>query len=277
MTTTDQTTIDQTTTDQTASHQRRGTGSPTWIDLSTPDAGGAKAFYGALFGWTFEDLGEQFGHYHYILRDGAPVGGLMSTDGMTCPEGGELPIEWGVYLSVPDVESALRAASDAGGRVVVPAMPVGDAGTMAVILDPAGAAIGLWQPGDFVGFTTTTGAGTPVWFESMSQSIDDVIPFYREVFEWEIHEMEGDWRYVTNAAVASATAGLGDARGVVAEGVPSYWRIYLASADLDGDLQRIAPLGGTVLDGPVDSPWGRMATTADPDGASFQLIEPPPV
>ena len=30
-------------------------GVPSWIDLATPDPTGAKAFYGALFGWHFDD------------------------------------------------------------------------------------------------------------------------------------------------------------------------------------------------------------------------------
>lgn len=251
----------------------RVAGSPAWVDLSTKDIDGAKTFYSTLFGWTFEDRGEEFGHYHYLLRDGQPVGGLMSTVGMTCPEGGELPTEWGVYLTVPDIEAAARAVESTGGRMAVPAMPVGDAGSMGVALDPAGAVIGLWQPGDFAGFESSDAPGSPVWFESMSQDIDAAIPFYRNVFGWQIHEMPGSWRYVTNGPEASATAGLCDARGVVADGTGSYWRVYLSTADLDADLVRIPGLGGAVLDGPADSPYGRIATIADPQGATFQLIQ----
>lgn len=253
----------------------RPAGSPAWIDLSTSDIEGAKEFYGALFGWTFEDRGEEFAHYHYLLRDGAPVGGLMSTQGMTCPNGGELPTEWGVYLTVPDAEAAVAAVEQTGGQVIVPASPMGQAGTMAVAVDPAGAVIGLWQPGDFAGFEHSTEPGSPVWFESMSQSVDEAVPFYEKVFGWTINEMPGDWRYVTNGSEQTATAGLCDARGVVADGTPSYWRVYLTTSDVDGDLARIGELGGSVLDGPVDSPYGRVATVSDPQGASFQLLQPP--
>lgn len=109
----------------------------------------------------------------------------------------------------------------------------------------------------------------------MSQSIDEAIPFYQQFFGWETHEIPGEWRYVTNAAEEAATAGLCNARGVVEEGTPSYWRVYLAIADLDSALERLPELGGRVLDGPVDSPFGRIATVADPQGATFQLLEPP--
>ena len=105
--------------------------------------------------------------------------------------------------------------------------------------------------------------------------LDKSIPFYEKVFGWAIHEMPGDWRYVTNGSEETATAGLCDARGVVADGTPSYWRVYLMTSDVDGDLVRIGELGGSVLDGPVDSPYGRVATVSDPQGASFQLLQPP--
>lgn len=264
-----------TSTQTTPTSATRAVGSPTWIDLSTNDIEGAKAFYAALFDWGFEDQGVDFGHYHYIRRGDGVVGGLMSTVGMTCPEGGEVPNEWGVYLTVTDTEATLAAVESAGGKVIVPAMPVGESGTMAVAVDPAGAAIGMWQPGDFAGSDLSLAPGTPVWFEAMSQDYDAAMPFYRDVFAWDIHEMPGEWAYATNAPEASATAGLCDAQGVTADGTPSYWRVYLATADLDADLARIPGLGGSILDGPEDSPYGRVATVADPQGAHFQLMQVP--
>ena len=54
-------------------------GSPTWIDLGTHDLDGAAAFYGEMFGWSFDDQGEDFGHYNMITNNGAPVGGAMSS------------------------------------------------------------------------------------------------------------------------------------------------------------------------------------------------------
>ena len=53
---------------------------------------------------------------------------------------------------MPDAEAAVAAVEQKGGQVIVPASPMGQAGTMAVAVDPAGAVIGLWQPGDFAGF-----------------------------------------------------------------------------------------------------------------------------
>lgn len=85
--------------------------------------------------------------------------------------------------------------------------------------------------------------------------------------------MSRAWRYATHGSNESAVAGLCDARGVLAEGVPSHWRIYVGTAHLERSLQTVRDLGGAVLDGPVDSPFGRLSTIGDPQGATFQVIE----
>ena len=48
-------------------------GAPCWIDLMTSDPAASKAFYGALFGWTSEDSGPEFGNYVTFAKDGALV------------------------------------------------------------------------------------------------------------------------------------------------------------------------------------------------------------
>lgn len=260
----------------TATTGRRPAGTPTWIDLGTDDIAGAEAFYGALFGWTFTDQGEEFGHYRMIHAGEHLVGGAMSTAGMTCPEGGEVPTQWGVYLATDDIEATVAKALEAGAKPAVPPMPVGEQGTMAVVVDPAGAAVGLWQARDLVGMDLPLAPGTGVWFEAMVRGVDADVPFYRDVLGWDVHESgTADWRYVTHGPQDQALAGLGEATGVYAPDAPAGWRIYLATADLDGDLRRIPELGGAVTDGPTDSPYGRLATVADPQGGTFQLIQLP--
>lgn len=261
----------------------RPAGAIAWIDLGSHAIAGSRAFYGDLFGWTFEDQGAEYGNYHLIHAGEALIGGLMSTVGMTCPEGGQVTTEWGVYLTTPDIAATLAQVPQAGGDVVMEAMPVGDRGQMAAIHDAGGAFVGLWQPGSVDGIDLPTTPGTPVWFEVMSTDFDAALPFYRDVLGWDVHWSAGSpdggnehgWRYVTHGAEDGALAGLCDAKGVVAEGTTAYWRIYLGTADIAQDLDRIPDLGGEILDGPVDSPFGRLATIRDPQGATFQLIQTP--
>lgn len=252
----------------------RRTGTTTWIDLSVQDLDAAKTFYAGLFGWTFDDMGEQFGHYHLIRNEGALVGGAMGVAGMTCPDGGPLPSTWGVFLAVDDIDARLERAKAADGTVLVEPMDVGDEGRMAVLLDSTGKDIGLWQPGDLEGFEFTGAPGSPVWFELMSHRFDDASTFYTDAVDAHLvpmgEPMDDGTRYSTNGAGEDASWGLCDATVLMPEDATG-WRIYLGIEATDGALSRLRELGGSVLDGPVDSPFGRITTVADPEGATFQL------
>lgn len=261
-------------------------GRPIWLDLMTRDVEGAKAFYGELFGWRFADQGEDFGHYHLISCGDGLVGGLMtsymSPDGPTTEPSG--PTLWTVYLETGDMDAALAAVPGAGGQVVFGPMDIPGQGRQAMIVDAAGAHVGLWQPQGMDGFATPLTPGTPVWFEQLSTDLDAAIPFYRDVLGWEISWMAGSaeepgqgFRYATNGEGQHAVAGLCDASQILPPGVPSFWRAYVGVADADATAARIRELGGQVHDQPADSPFGRFAQVADPQGAIFMINEEPKV
>jgi predicted enzyme related to lactoylglutathione lyase len=258
-------------------------GSPVWVDLTVPDLKEVKPFYEIIFGWDFEDYGEEFGHYHMITNGGAHVGGAMSQSG----DGSGQPAAWSVYLKSNDVAQSLADTAAAGGAVLVPAMPVGDLGQMGVVTTPGGEALGVWQNGTFGGFTMTRTVGSPVWFEAMSFDFDADAEYYRRVWGWEptLLEMDGmdagadgdeapGTRYANNRPGEAATAGLCEADpSWFPEGTPSYWRAYFIVEDADEAARTITSLGGSVLDGPMDTPFGRLATVADPAGATFQIAQ----
>ncbi len=257
-------------------------GSPVWADLTVQDLDAAMAFYGEIFGWEFSDMGPDYGHYHLIRSGDSDVGGVMRA--MT-PEGPapDMPSTWSIYLKSADAEATVRAARAAGGQVPLPPMDVGSLGRMAELTDPAGARIGVWQAYEFEGFDLPLTPGTLVWFEAMSTDMQAALPFYEEVFGWRPAYMndhgefvespaeQGSAMYATNGPGSAATAGICDA----AEWFDvSQWRLYVCVEDTDATVQRITGRGGAVLDGPMDSPFGRVATVADPEGASFQINQP---
>lgn len=258
-------------------------GAPIWVDLTVQDLPASQRFYSEVFGWEFHDAGPEFGHYQRITKDGHQVGGMMramTQDGQPL----EAPSVWTVYLESQSIEETVRAAQEAGAQVMVPAMAVGEMGTMAVLIDPAGAVVGVWQRGTFSGVDLPLSPGTPVWFESMSVNMDAALPFYREVFGWEPEFMAEDgtvvvephdgvrYPYVTANIDGETVAGLCDAREWFDH---SQWRWYVSVEDADATAAAILARGGSVLDGPMDSPFGRVATVADPEGASFQINQPP--
>lgn len=255
-------------------------GDPMWVDLGSDQFELSKKFYTELFGWEFIDTGAEFGHYNIITLNGERIGGAMNS--LIGPEGpleeAPTPNAWSIYFKADDIEKSVQAVADAGGTVIFPPLNVGNMGKMAFVLDGAGAAFGVWEDGkDFQGSAVDQGIGTPTWFESMSKDLDAAIPVYQATFNWEIGWMdtaESPVRYAFNSGdEASATAGLCDASSFLPDDVPSYWRVYFQVENTDMTIEKIQNLGGIILDGPMDSPYGRVATVAGPDGASFQIVD----
>jgi predicted enzyme related to lactoylglutathione lyase len=247
-------------------------GAPCWADLFTSDPDASRTFYGELFGWTSEAGGEEFGGYVTFALDGRQVAGAMRNDG-SGPSGDV----WSVYLAAADAAATVDAATVAGATVIVPAMPVGDLGSMAVVSDPGGAAIGVWQPGQHRGFQAVREPGAPAWFELHTRDYDKVVGFYESVFGWDTHVQADtpEFRYTTLGEGDAAAAGVMDATagaGSLSEGEPAHWAIYFAVADADAAVARATELGATVLDAPMDTPYGRLARLSDPTGATFRLI-----
>ena len=247
------------------------TGAPCWVDLMTSDPARSREFYTQLFGWSAEEPNPQFGGYFNFRKDGVRVAGCMGSE-----PGSGVPDTWSVYLAVDDVAKTLEGAAGHGGQVVVPAMPVGDLGTMAMITDNNGAAIGLWQPGLHKGFGVLAEPGAPGWFELFTRDYPATVSFYRDVFDWDT-QVAGDtpeFRYTLLVNGDEQLAGIMDASGFLAAGDPAGWSVYFGAADTETTLAAVTRLGGSVVSPAQDTPYGRLAEAADPAGARFKLVGP---
>ncbi|GAA1630824.1 MULTISPECIES: VOC family protein [Brevibacterium] len=244
-------------------------GQPVWIDYVCQDFDAMKNFYSEVFGWEIVDQGPDFGHYHQAYKDGAPVGGFMRAMTMDGNPDPTMPTAWSTYLYTSDIDGTFAKATKDGAAPVVGPMAVGPLGSMAVVVDPTGAPIGMWQSDEFTGFELPLVPGTPVWFELMTTNYDTACEFYVDAFDFQLVEVEGqEIKYATYGANETAVAGICDA----SQWTPnSYWRTYFNVADADAAAAKVVELGGSVLDGPMDSEFGRVATVADPEGATFQL------
>ncbi|MDQ1489072.1 MAG: uncharacterized protein QOJ23_1586 [Actinomycetota bacterium] len=245
-------------------------GAPCWIDLFTSDPDKSRPFYSELLGWTAEAPNEAFGGYFNFTKDGVLVAGGMRNDG----EAG-VPDHWNVYLAVEDAEATVAVATARGGGVIVPPMAVADLGTMAVITDAGGAAIGLWQPGTHKGIGIIAEPGAPAWFELHTRDYDASVQFYKDVFGWDAKTMSDtpEFRYTTLGEGEGALAGLMDSTGFLPEGVPAHWAVYLRVADTDAAVKTTVDLGGAVIMPAEDTPYGRIALVSDPTGAHFRLVQ----
>jgi predicted enzyme related to lactoylglutathione lyase len=153
-------------------------------------------------------------------------------------------------------------------------MDVLDYGRMAFVVDPTGAAIGLWQSGANVGAGIVNEHGALSWNELETRDPEAAKAFYAAVFGWsfEDHEMPGMGTYTEWKLGDAAIGGMADISRRVPDEVPAHWMVYFAVDDTDAAVEQIGAGGGEVRFGPVDSPAGRFAMAADPWGAVFAVI-----
>ena len=242
-------------------------GTPCWVDLGCPDVEAAAAFYGGLLGWAIEIGPAEMGHYSMAMLTERPVAALADQQepGMTY---------WTTYFAVDNVDETVAKAVAAGGSVLLPPMDVMTFGRMAILADPGGAAVSLWQAGDHRGAGLWGEPGAVCWNELTTRAVDESIAFLGATFGLGAKKLDGDVDYYELQRADGTTVGglmpmIGD---VWPADLPNHWMVYFAVEDTDSSAARCTELGGQVCVPPTDIPVGRFAVLNDPDGAAFSLI-----
>jgi len=109
------------------------------IELTTDNLGKAKDFYGKLFSWSLEDMPMPNGTYTTVNAGERPGGGMMKK---STPE---LPTGWLPYVQVDSVDTTVTHAKKLGAKIMKEKTPIPDMGAFAILLDPTGGAIGVWE------------------------------------------------------------------------------------------------------------------------------------
>jgi len=112
------------------------------IELNSTDVDKSKAFYGKLFEWTLEDtkMGEKGDLDYTMIKVGKGTGGGMMKQLM--PNAGSA---WLPYVEVSDIKASTKKAQSLGAKVMKDVTEITDRGWLSIIVDPAGAMLGLWQ------------------------------------------------------------------------------------------------------------------------------------
>jgi uncharacterized protein len=230
-----------------------------WIDLGTNDAAGAKAFYGGLLGWEFEELasGEK-GAYAICRLRGKAVAGLYDR--------AERP-GWGSYIKVSDVDRATERARELGAEVVVEPFDAPGGGRVATLRDPAGAVVSLSRPGEGFGAEAVNEDGAWTWNELVTPDLAAGVRFYTGLFGWTAGEPSGPIQR-TAFTLGELLIGGGHVPAPQEDPTPG-WGVTFWVGDADRAAAMAQELGGSVLLPPMDIPVGRFTILADPQGAVF--------
>jgi len=119
-----------------------------WNELNTRDPEAAKVFYGAVFGWGFEEQAFEGGPYVSLKVGEDTVGGMLDMRGRV-PD--EVPPHWLAYFAVEDADATVAKAKAGGGDVPFGPEDMPEVGRIAVLTDPWGAAFALIKPDPAMG------------------------------------------------------------------------------------------------------------------------------
>jgi predicted enzyme related to lactoylglutathione lyase len=236
-------------------------GTFSWTDLSTSDPDAAKLFYTSLFGWEAQDNpipGD--GVYTMLLKGGKPVAALsqLQAEGQ--------PVVWNSYVTVASADDAAAAARDGGATLISEPFDVMDVGRMAVIMDPVGAVLCVWEPGSSIGAERVNEPGALTINQLNTGDVERAQQFYSAVFGWTFEQVSEAPEYwsINN----------GDRlNGGMMRQEPAAWLVYFGSESVADAAGRINELGGRVIVPPTEVPSGRFIVAQDPQGAFFALVD----
>ena len=236
-----------------------------WADLGTTDAASAQEFYTGLFGWEAEPLPAGEGGVYVMFRlGGRDVAALYE---MGESERDQLDAHWSSYVSVEDVEQTAGRARELEATILAEPFDVMDSGRMAVLRDPTGAHLHLWQPGRHAGAGRVNETGCMVWNELATPDVERAGSFYGELLGW---NAEAD---ATGYATIRRGDGINGGMRPLQDAEPPNWLIYFTVPSAAEAVAKVRESGGAVLTGPLDATVGRIAVVRDPQGAMFALYE----
>jgi predicted enzyme related to lactoylglutathione lyase len=257
-------------------------GVPCWVDTWRDDPGRAATFYAGIFGWDFDgldpDASEQYAIAKVRGRDVAAIGSPVP------PAVQGAPAAWTTYVWVDDAEEAARRAVEAEGSLLAEPFESLDGGRMAIIADPAGAAIGVWRVGEHRGAQLVNEPSA--WSMSFlsTREPERATEFYGAVFGWETEDfgpavmwrrpgfVGGEPQQPVPRDVVATMLPLGDDAPA---DVPDHWGVDFWVADVDAVASKAGELGGGVISPPSELQGVPMkqGVIADPDGATLSVTQ----
>lgn len=274
-------------------------GTPCWVELATPDVRAAHDLYRAVLGWdaaapddtrapddatAAPDGTSELSRRVIATKRGAAtaaIGPLPSPDAAPA---------WTLSFATDDAAATATAITEAGGHVLLGPVDVtapdgvgapddGSATAWSLVAtDPSGAVFGAWQAGTRIGAALVNEPGGLVWEDLTTPDPTGARTFYSAVFGWRWaalpegiggSDMAGYTMFLPSAIGDDAP--LGGVDGTDLAG-PARWLATFAVDDADLAAATVLAAGGTVVEPPEDTDFGRFAVLDDPAGARFGVI-----
>ncbi|NEC68381.1 VOC family protein [Streptomyces sp. SID9727] len=242
-------------------------GAPCWVSLTTHDLRAARAFYGRVLGWEFQDssLGDDFVRARARGRAVAGIG--------TCPGTGGPPPAWIPYFAVPDADGTADRVRERGATLAVGPLPLGE-GRAAIAADREGAAFGFWEGPAPV---WADGPRAPARVDLQSRHAFEAAIFYAEVFGWARPPSRCGVEYAQDRVLVRAGGHtVVTLRGGGVENAPdprvrARWVVDFPVPDSTRAAEAAVAAGGEAT--PVDGVPGTAFELRDPEGALFTVSD----
>jgi predicted enzyme related to lactoylglutathione lyase len=244
-----------------------------WTDIGVPDQEAGKAFYTSLFGWDADDQPSGPNSTYTMLQlDGKTVAGLYAQAPDQQQAG--IPPAWLSYIAVDDLDAVTRRVGDLGGAIIAPPFDVMESGRMALITDPAGAMVALWEAKAHIGGEIFNVPGTMTWNELATNDVPAAKEFYGALLGWtfESSPMPDGNDYTTIKIGDRMNGGMMAMGNNYPPGTPPHWSVYFAVADADAAAATASELGGYVIVPPTNISMGRFTVLSDPQGGIFTAV-----
>ena len=246
-----------------------------WPELATTDHTAAKKFYSALFGWTANDMpmGPDAGSYTIFQKRGKDCAGMYTIRPDQAAHG--MPPNWGPYVAVASADQSAKKAAELGAKVIMEPFDVmGSIGRMAVLQDPQGAMISIWQAKDSIGAGILDEPGALCWTELMTTDTDKASRFYTALFGWKAEQMPMEKMTYTVFSRPDGTKAAGMMPRPKEVQAPPHWINYFEVESAKDAASKVASAKGKVLVPPTEIPnIGTFAIFQDPQDAAFAVLQ----
>jgi len=246
-----------------------------WRDLETTNLARAEAFYTQLFGWEMREYRSAGGLYVVAMNAGQPIAGMLQR---SVRDGAERPSAWLPFVSVGNVDAAVSLARQHAASVLADPQTRPERGRQALIRDPDGLALALENSSSGDPDDAQVPAGAWLWSSLFARDPAAAAVFFQQTFGYRVLGTPASPGFASIVLSSGDRARFSiNPRPDAAWPQAGAWVGFVRVAATADAVARALTLGGRLLIAPQpDNQGARWAVLADPTGALFGVMQPPP-